>query len=1173
AMVSVALSAGLVRERLSGGLEIAAENGPASVVVAGEPAEVAGFREACERDGIRVRQVSDEFAFHTSQMEGIGGELAAAVASLSPRAAGVPLYSTVTGDLLDTSTMDAGYWRRNLREPVRFEAAVRAALAAGHGLFIEVGPHPVLTGAVQQTAESLDATAVALGTLRRDEDDHGRLLTSLAQAYVHGADVDWSVPFDGTGARRVELPTYAFQRQRYWLDATLRETADVTSAGLRTADHPLLTAAVGLAGSDGGTVLTGRLSRHTHRWLTEHAVGGAVLLPGTAFVELALRAGDEVGCDVLEDLTIEAPLVLPETGAVQLQLRVGAETGADGRRTVELYSRVDDELTSGEWTRHAEGALTASGDDGDAGFDLTQWPPPGARPVDLDGVYERLAERGYGYGPVFQGLKAAWEQGSEVFAEVALPAEAAEGAAEFGIHPALLDSVVHPMILRSEPGTEILLPFSWAGVRLYAAGASELRVRLSSTGPDALEVAVADMSGAPVASVGTLTARPVSTEALVAAVRSDELFRLTWQPVPSSGARPEERWAAVGGLGTAPEGAEVFADLASVGAGEQAPDMVLLPVDGGGPERLGAVTADVLALAKEWLADERFRSSRLAVLTRRAVATRPGEEVRDLVGAAVWGLIRSAQSENPDRFLLLDLDEADGSSLAEAQATGEPQLALRDGAMYAPRIARLSSTEQSAGKSARQSAEQSAEQSAGPRTFDPDGTVLITGGTGTLGALVARHLVTRNGARHLLLVSRRGPDAVGADGLRTDLAALGAEVTVTACDITDREALKKLLTDIPAEHPLTAVIHTAGVLDDGILTSLTPERLDTVLRPKAVAAWHLHELTAQLDLAEFILFSSVSGVLGGPGQGNYAAANAFLDALAHQRQAAGLPGASLAWGLWASESTMSGTLDETDRARLNRGGVLPLSADQGLRLFDSARSSGLPLLVPVRMNTAALRSQAAAGALPAMLRGLFAVPARRAVDGAAKLRSRLAKLGPEEQEKAVLDLVLGHIATVLGHASPQAVKPQRPFSELGFDSLVAVELRNRLNTATGLRLPATAVFDYPTPAALAGFVRTETLKDQTPDGPDELRQLDRLEAALAARSADDAWRAKLTARLQMILAGLGVDSFTASATSADGDAAEGEQDAERLQLATTDELFAIAESEFGIFQDDERSQA
>ncbi|MEV0186888.1 acyltransferase domain-containing protein, partial [Streptomyces sp. NPDC050625] len=415
AMVSVALPAGQVRERLSGGLEIAAENGPASVVVAGEPAEVAGFREACERDGIRVRQVSDEFAFHTSQMEGIGEELAAAVASLSPRAAGVPLYSTVTGDLLDTSAMDADYWRRNLREPVRFEAAVRSLLGAGHGLFIEVGPHPVLTGAVQQTAETLDATAVALGTLRRDEDDHERLLTSLAQAYVHGADVDWSEMFEGSGARRVELPTYAFQHQRYWLEMG-RWSGDAAGLGLESAGHPLLGAAVVLASQD-GVVLTGQLAPHTHPWLADHTIDGAVLLPGTAFVELALRAGDEVGCGLLEELTLEQPLVLPRGGSVAVQVAVEA-ADESGRRTVVVHSRPqggDD-----TWHRNATGVLTAAAASASAEA-LEMWPPTGAEAVPVDGLYGRLADRGYGYGPVFQGLRSAWRAGDEVFAEVELP--------------------------------------------------------------------------------------------------------------------------------------------------------------------------------------------------------------------------------------------------------------------------------------------------------------------------------------------------------------------------------------------------------------------------------------------------------------------------------------------------------------------------------------------------------------------------------------------------------------------------------------------------------------------------------------------------------------------------------------------------------------------------------
>ncbi|WP_455772693.1 type I polyketide synthase, partial [Streptomyces hygroscopicus] len=531
AMVSVALSAQRVRERLSGGLEIAAENGPASVVVAGDPAEVAGFAEACEGDGIRVRRVSDAFAFHTSQMDVIGGELAAAVAGLSPCASEVPLYSTVTGELLDTATMDADYWRRNLREPVRFEAAVRALLDAGHGLFIEVSPHPVLTGAVEQTAEAVDAPVVALGTLRRDEDDQERLLTSLAQAYVHGVDVDWSVWFEGLGARRVELPTYAFQRRRYWLESST-QTADVVSAGLGAAGHSLLGAAVSVAEADAAVVLTGRLSLHTHAWLADHTIGGSVLLPGTAFVELALRAGDEIGCDAVEELTLYAPLVFPAAGAVQVQVVVGEM--ADGRRPVGVYSRVEDEQSPAEWVQHAGGTLVA-GDRTEPDFELTQWPPAGAEAVSLEGFYEELAGRGYGYGPVFRGLESVWRAGDDLFAEVVLPAEA-DG---FGVHPALLDAALHASLL---DGDELRVPFTWAGVRLHAVGASTLRVRLSSGDEGALRLVAADADGLPVISVDELRTQPMSPEALSAAATlgEDSLFEVRWVSVPVGSVVPVE---------------------------------------------------------------------------------------------------------------------------------------------------------------------------------------------------------------------------------------------------------------------------------------------------------------------------------------------------------------------------------------------------------------------------------------------------------------------------------------------------------------------------------------------------------------------------------------------------------------------------------------------------------
>ncbi|MCK9922290.1 beta-ketoacyl reductase [Frankia sp. AgPm24] len=345
---------------------------------------------------------------------------------------------------------------------------------------------------------------------------------------------------------------------------------------------------------------------------------------------------------------------------------------------------------------------------------------------------------------------------------------------------------------------------------------------------------------------------------------------------------------------------------------------------------------------------------------------------------------------------------------------------------------------------------------------------------------MARHLAHVHGVRRLLLVSRRGSAAEGAAELVTDLAACGVEVSVRAGDVADRAQLSDLLAAIPADHPLTGVVHCAGVLDDAVIPALTPERLDPVLRPKVDSAWHLHELTRQLDLSAFVLFSSASGVFGGPGQGSYAAANAFLDALAHRRRAAGLPATSLAWGLWEQRSELTGRLGDPDLRRLERAGVRALTSAEGLRLFDAALAADRALLVPVRLDLAALGGRAGPGGVPPLLRGLVRTRPRRAaaVDavgdgGPDTLRRRLLTVSPEERDEILAELVLGQVGAVLGHDPGSAAAGGRAFRDLGFDSLTAVELRNRLGVATGLRLPATLVFDYPTPTALVGYLRDE----------------------------------------------------------------------------------------------------
>ncbi|WP_344641648.1 polyketide synthase dehydratase domain-containing protein, partial [Kitasatospora cystarginea] len=545
------------------------------------------------------------------------------------------------------------------------------------------------------------------------------LTTAVAQAYVRGASVDWQAVFAGQGARRVDLPTYAFQRQHYWPERSAALTGDVTAVGLAAAGHPLLGAAVSLAAVD-GFLFTGRLSVQSHPWLADHAVMGSVLLPGTAFVELAIRAGDQVGCAVLEELTLEAPLVLPEQGGVQVQLSVEA-ADESGRRPVSLHSRTEDGAGEELWTRHATGVLSPSAGT-TASFELAEWPPAGAVAVEVEDLYEVFDEAGFGYGPVFQGLRAAWRKGEDVYAEVRLPESARTDATLFGLHPALLDAALHAVgignLLEENGGGR--LPFAWNGVNLYAAGASAVRVRMSPAGSrDTVSLVLADESGQPVASVDSLAMREVSEEQVRAARAGfvESLFRVEWTTLPVSAAAVG-RWAV---LGTDPFGAgiESFADLAALGAavdgGMTLPEAVFVsPVDEGADtaSAVRAVLHGVLGMVQEWLADERFASSRLVLVTRGAVA---GGD--DIVHAPVWGLLRSAQSENPGRFVLLDLDGAESSyrAVAGALASGEPELAVREGVVRVPRLARVAAVSDTAGP-----------------VFDASGTVLVSGASGML---------------------------------------------------------------------------------------------------------------------------------------------------------------------------------------------------------------------------------------------------------------------------------------------------------------------------------------------------------------------------------------------------------------------------------------------------------
>ncbi|WP_189135873.1 SDR family NAD(P)-dependent oxidoreductase [Wenjunlia tyrosinilytica] len=998
------------------------------------------------------------------------------------------IVSNATGEPATAEELSCpDYWVGHVRRTVRFADGVRQLEGHRVGRFVELGPDGTLTAMAQGCLEG-DGHLLVSG-LRRDRPELTSLLSSVAAVFTHGGTVDWSALFAGTGARRVALPTYAFQRRRYWLEAAV-PTGDPAAVGLDRTGHPLLGAAVTLVDS-GSVVFTGRLSTRTHPWLADHAVLGRAILPATAYLDLAVHAGDHVGLGHLAELTLETPLVLPERGAAQLQLTLGAEDET-GRRAFTVHSRPtgsDDE----PWVRHAQGTL--SGEAQAPPPDPGAWPPPGAVRVADEDWYERFAEGGFRYGPAFQGLEAVWRCDREVFAEVALPEPYRADASHFLLHPALLDAAVQTLLVDAAGNAadgapaEAMLPFAWSGVTLHATGATALRVHLvPADRPDEFSVSVADTSGEPVATADRLLLRRVAPDQVQPARKADTpatLLRLDWQPAgPGACAAQARRWALLGSgdggvaeaLDTAGVHLESYADLdalaAAVDTGMAVPEAVLMVCD---PDTHGTVPppkatrvllSHLLAVGRRWVTDDRFCDSRLVLVTRGAIAVEPGEDVPDLAAASLWGLVRSAQLEHPGRLQLLDLahsgaddtrafeDEADRRRLLDAVVAAHPQAVLRDSGPLVPRLVPVEPGESALS------------------ALDPKGTVLVTGATGALGGLVTRHLVAEHGVRHLLLAARRGPEAEGADTLLSELAGQGAEARLVACDVGDRTALEDLMRLIPAEHPLTAVVHIAGVVDDGTFASLRDEQVERVLRPKADAAWLLHRLTAHLGLSAFVLFSSAAGTFGAAGQADYAAANAFLDGLAHHRRALGLPATSLAWGLWEGGGMAAG-LSEADHARMARNGMRPLSAAHGLALFDAA------LTVPDAALAAVAREVRHGGG-----GSRSRVGARRAAaEGAGSPTSLLARLSGRsaaEQRAVLLDLVRGQVAAVLGHASAQDIDPDQHFAELGFDSLTAVELRNQLNAATGLRLPPTLAFDVDTPDALADHLY-EQLASVPPD--------------------------------------------------------------------------------------------
>ncbi|MFJ8844673.1 type I polyketide synthase [Streptomyces cyaneofuscatus] len=1081
AMVAVQASGSEILRSLSGlgdAVSVAGLNAPTSTVISGDEEAVTEVAERWREQGRKTRRLTVSHAFHSAHMDGILDDFRTVAKEVTYRAPQFDLVSTVTGALATTEELTSpDYWVEQIRRTVRFTDAVATLDGEGVTTFLELGPDAVLTALVAQGRTGSGAAA-GVPALRRDRDEVRSLVEALGTLHLRGVAVDWRACFATTGAHRVQLPGYAFQRQRFWL-APSGSTLDASGLGLQEGPHPLLAAQTQLASAD-SALFTGRASLRSHPWLARHTLDGVPVLPAEAIADLLVRAGDDLGTSVLDTLTLHTPAALPDDAPLQIQLALDAPA-ADESRLFTLHARPAG--ADVPWAVHASGRLT------------TRPPAPAIPPA----VWQTADELEVPLGDEHtrEGITAAWRNGDEIVADVELDAALHGEADAFGIHPLLLRAALRAARIAADLPDEARTPVTWREFALYATGATALRVHARATGDATVALRLDDRSGRPVAEACAVTSRAVTgREAEAARSReADALFHVDWRPAHLPGAEP----------GTPAEPAPVWRSGPT----------------GDVPETLHSRLHATLDRLRAHLAEPDGDTAPLVVVTRGAVAAGDDDRTVDPAATAEWGLVRSAQSEAPGRIVLVDTDPAAPADAVAAEldavlpallASGEAQAALRAGKVLLPRLRRTTPGTSDA-------------RPAG--TWKPAGTVLITGGTGSLGSLFARHLVREHGVGHLLLLSRRGPGAPGAEVLREELTALGATVTIAACDAADRDALAAVLDTIPAARPLTGVVHTAGVIDDGLVADLTPERLSAVLRPKADAAWNLHELTRDLDLTAFVLFSSIAGVIGGAGQGNYAAANAFLDGLAAHRAAQGLPAVSAAWGLWDQTpesggadrppvaSGITGALGAADIARIARAGFRPIGHEQGPALLDRALALSHPAPVITPLDIAAMRERPAQA--PLLAAALVRRPARRtannSVHTAGALAQRLEGADHAEQLRLVLDVVVVAAAAVLGHGGPSSVGADQPFAQLGFDSLTAVELRNRLAADLGLPLPTTVVFDHPTPRAMAEYLRPALAGETTADAPaaedartyrDEIRLDDDIQAAdRVVRHADD----------------------------------------------------------------------
>ncbi|NKI73440.1 SDR family NAD(P)-dependent oxidoreductase [Dickeya sp. CFBP 2040] len=1070
---------------------IAAINAPSSVVISGGTDQVLHIAEQWQAHGYRTHRLTTSHAFHSPHIDTILDSLRNTLSTLSLHAPAIPIISTVTGTrLTNEQACSVDYWTHQARHAVRFGAAIQWLQVHNTVTALEIGPDGVLAALGRASTGSESGTAW-IACLRKERDEWRSFFAALARLYAQGQALDWTKLLARTPP--VPLPTYPFQRRRYWLQAPPAQPT--FGGGLFALNHPFLHAGISLADQQ-GWIFTGQLDATKQPWLLEHRVGDVAAVAGTVTAELLLYVGEQLGCQRLDDLFLHTLLPLEKQTTAQIQLRI-SERKANGGHQADAYFYISSPEHVADktpiWQRYATCHLMPDDSPAPHWPDLhpSHWPPADAKAIDFSPLYEQLAEQGVVLGESFQPLTHVWERHDEYYIEAILSPIHGERSGDFILHPIILDAgmqaaLIENLTLETENSRPRLF-FLTSGLRTYARGVQRLRghvVRKTATPSlDYREYALrlADDSGRAVATVDSLILKSPSPQRTQP--QRPPFYRLAWREIDADSATTslKLRWIVVQDRVQARlsdklkqyDDCTVYADVHPMlnSFSPQPGDIAafIAPQTDNAHEFFAPhPTYRVLSALQAWLREPRTTATPFLVVTQRAVATDDDENVPNLAQSPLWGLLRTAQLEYPGRVFLLDIDDAENTSWPLITAAintlpHEPQLALRNGKIRAPRLVKTASDNDLAAPS------HTAQPKKPCRNLNPDGTVLITGGTGALGKIAAKHLAEHHGVRHLLLASRRGMDAPGAAVLRQELAELGAQATIVSCDAADSIEVASLLNTIPAAHPLTAVIHTAGNADTAMLDTMSTEQLDNVLRAKAVSAWHLHRLTRHDDLAAFVLYSSAVSILAQQGQGNYAAANAFLDALAHHRRHCGLPATSMAWGMWAERSEIMGEqFGSDDIQQIIDTGHIPLSRTQGLAFLDAViGAQGVnhsPLLIPASLNLQALHGQCAASLLTEVF--LHHSASQRNVAPS----QQIASMSEQQQLPYLLKVIIQHAGEVLNHPDSSAIRTDGEFITLGFDSLTSVEMGSRLSLLLGIHIPATAIFAHPTPQALAQFL-------------------------------------------------------------------------------------------------------